>query len=163
MLEFRKFEQKDEELLVSYLNDETLMQFLSARIPQPYTKESADWWINTGSKIGVGYAIIKNGIMVGSISATPGEFEKQKTAEVGYWVGQSYWGQGIASEALKKFTQLVFEKTDCIRLYASVMEGNKASAKVLEKSGYKLEAVLAKAMYKNGDVFNELHYSKLRS
>lgn len=67
MLEFRKFEQKDEELLVSYLNDETLMQFLSARIPQPYTKESADWW------------------------------------------------QGIASEALKKFTQLFIWSADLIQ------------------------------------------------
>jgi len=41
MIEFREFEQKDEALLVSYLNDEAQTQFLSARLPQPYTNEAA--------------------------------------------------------------------------------------------------------------------------
>ncbi|HEX7764063.1 MAG TPA: GNAT family protein [Cellvibrio sp.] len=77
-------------------------------------------------------------------------------------MAKPYWGQGIASEALQKFTSLLFETTDLIRLYASVMEGNAASAVILQKSGYKLDAVLQKAIYKNGSVFNELHYSKAR-
>ncbi|MDR7088333.1 GNAT family N-acetyltransferase [Cellvibrio fibrivorans] len=161
MLELRKFEQKDEALLVSYLNDETQTHFLSARLPQPYTNEAAQWWVNTGSKIGVVYAIIHNGIFVGSISAIPGEFEKQKTAEIGYWVAKPYWGKGIASEALQKFTDFLFQNTDFIRLNASVFEGNLASANVLQKCGYKLEAVLEKAIYKNGMVFNEMLYSKI--
>lgn len=163
MLELRKFEQKDEALLVSYLNDEAQTHFLSARLPQPYTNEAAHWWVNTGSKIGVVYAIIYNGIFVGSISAIPGEFEKQKTAEIGYWVARSYWGKGIGSEALQKFTDLLFESTDFIRLNASVFEGNFGSAKVLQKCSYKLEAVLEKAIYKNGVVFNEMLYSKIRA
>jgi len=162
MLELRKFEQGDEASLVSYLNDETLTYFLSARIPQPYTNESAQWWINTGSKIGIVYAIIHDGVFAGSISAIPGEFEKQRTAEIGYWVARPYWGKGVASEALEKFTHLIFENTNFIRLYASVFEGNLASATVLEKCGYKLEAVLEKAICKNNLVFNELHYSKIR-
>lgn len=162
MIELRQFEQKDEALLVSYLNDEAQTHFLSARLPQPYTNEAAHWWVNTGSKIGVAYAIICNEIFVGSISAMPGEFEKQKTAEIGYWVAKPYWGKGIASEALQKFTHSLFVNTDFIRLNASVFEGNLASAKVLQKCGYKLEAVLEKAIYKNGVVFNELHYSKIR-
>lgn len=161
MLELRKFEQKDEALLVSYLNDETQTHFLSARLPQPYTNEAAQWWVNTGSKTGVAYAIIHNDIFVGSISAIPGEFEKQKTAEIGYWVAKPYWGKGIASEALKEFTHLLFQNTDFIRLNASVFEGNLASANVLQKCGYKLEAVLEKAIYKNGMVFNEMLYSKI--
>jgi ribosomal-protein-alanine N-acetyltransferase len=163
MIELRKFEQKDEALLISYLNDEAQTHFLSARLPQPYTKEAATWWVNTGSKIGVVYAIIHNGIFVGSISAIPGEFEKQKTAEIGYWVAKPYWGKGIASEALQKFTELLFENTDFIRLNASVFEGNFGSAKVLQKCGYKLDAVLEKAIYKNGVVFNEMLYSKIRA
>jgi [ribosomal protein S5]-alanine N-acetyltransferase len=161
MIELRKFEQKDETLLVSYLNDEAQTLFLSARLPQPYTSEAAHWWVNTGSKIGIVYAIIHNGIFVGSISAIPGEFEKQKTAEIGYWVARSYWGKGIASEALQKFTDFLFENTDFIRLNASVFEGNLGSAKVLQKCGYKLETVLEKAIYKNGVVFNEMLYSKI--
>ncbi len=163
MLELRKFESRDEELLVSYLNDEELTYFLSARIPQPYTNDSARWWVETGSSIGIVYAIIYNGILVGSISAIPGEFEKQRTAEIGYWVARPYWGKGIASSALEEFTKRVFESTNLIRLYASVFEANSASAKVLSKCGYKLEAVLQSAIYKNGNVFNELHFSQIRS
>lgn len=162
MLTLRKFETTDEDLLVSYLNDETQTRFLSARIPQPYTQESARWWVETGSNVGINYAIVSKGVFVGTIGATLGEFEKQKTAEIGYWVARTYWSQGIASAALQKFTHLLFESTDLIRLYATVMEGNVASAKVLQKSGYKLEAVLQKAIYKNGSVFNELHYSMVR-
>jgi ribosomal-protein-alanine N-acetyltransferase len=162
MLALRQFEKIDEDLLVSYLNDTAQTHFLSARIPQPYTPEAARWWVETGSKLGITRAIVSNGIFVGSIGAIPGEFEKQKTAEIGYWVARPYWGQGIASEALQKFTHLLFESTDLIRLYAAVMEGNVASATVLQKSGYKLEAVLQKAIYKNGSVFNELHYSRVR-
>ena len=163
MLELRKFDERDEELLVSYLNDETLTYFLSTRIPQPYTNESARWWINTGSSIGIVYAIIHNGVFVGSISAIPGEFEKQRTAEIGYWIGRPFWGNGIASSALEKFTGFIFENTNFNRLYASVFEGNLASAKVLTKCGYTLDAVMQKAIYKNGVVFNELHFSKIRS
>ncbi len=163
MLELRKFEARDEELLVSYLNDGELTRFLSSRIPQPYTHDSASWWVKTGSTIGTVYAIIYNEILVGSISAIPGEFEKQRTAEVGYWVARPYWGRGIASYALAEFTQRVFESTNLIRLYASVFEANVASARVLSKCGYTLDAVLQSAIYKNGSVFNELHFSQIRS
>jgi RimJ/RimL family protein N-acetyltransferase len=162
MIQLRKLISTDKDLLIAYLNDPVQTHFLSARIPQPYTAEAADWWINTGSHIGIVYAIEYQGVLAGTISALPGEFEKQKTAEIGYWVAGPYWGQGIATEALQKFTHLLFESTDLTRLYASVMEGNLASAKVLQKSGYKLEAVLQKAIYKNGLVFNELHYSRGR-
>lgn len=163
MLELRKFEARDEELLVSYLNDRELTHFLSSRIPQPYTHDSASWWVKTGSTIGTVYAIIYNGVLVGSISAIPGEFEKQRTAEIGYWVARPYWGKGIASSALAEFTQRVFESTNLIRLYASVFEANVASARVLSKCGYKLDAVLQSAIYKNDSVFNELHFSHIRS
>jgi ribosomal-protein-alanine N-acetyltransferase len=162
MLELRKFEERDEELLVSYLNDEMLTYFLSTRIPQPYTKDSARWWVNKGSTFGIVNAITYNGILVGSISAIPGEFEKQRTAEIGFWIARPFWGKGIASSALQTFIRFVFENTNLIRLYASVFEGNLASAKVLSKCGFALEAVLEKAIYKNGVIFNELHFIKIR-
>ena len=163
MIELRDFLNEDEALLVSYLNEECVTKYLSARLPQPYTKEAAAWWVSTGSKIGIAKAITKNGVLVGSISAIPGEFERQKSAEIGYWVAKPYWGKGIASEALKQFTELVFENTDLIKLYASVFGENLASAKVLAKSSFKLEAVLEKAIFKNNDIFNEHYYSKIRS
>lgn len=163
MIELREFKNEDEELLVSYLNEEAVTKYISARLPQPYMKEAAAWWVNTGSKIGIVKAITKNGVLVGSISAIVGEFERQKSAEVGYWIAQPFWGKGFASEALAEFSKTIFLNTEIVRLYAPVFEGNTASARVLEKCGFKLEAILKKAIYKNGEFYNEHHYANVRS
>ncbi len=163
MIELRDFLTEDEELLVSYLNEESVTKYLSARLPQPYTKEAAAWWVSTGSKIGIVKAITKNGLLVGSISAIIGEFERQKSAEIGYWLAKPFWGKGYASEALTEFLKTIFASTEIVRLFAPVFEGNVPSAKVLEKCGFKLEAVLEKAIYKNGIFYNEHHYVKIRS
>lgn len=163
MIELRDFLTEDKEHLVSYLNDDSVTKYLSARLPQPYTPEAADWWLSIGSKIGIVKAITHNGILVGSISAIPGEFERQKSAEIGYWIATPFWGRGFASKALAEFSDALFLKTDLVRLYAPVFEGNTASAKVLEKCGFTLEAVLEKAIYKDGLLFNEHHYANVRS
>ena len=163
MIELRDFLNEDEELLVSYLNEESVTKYLSARLPQPYTKEAAAWWVNTGSKIGIVKAITNNGVLVGSISAIVGEFERQKSAEVDYWLAKPFWGKGFASEALAEFSKAIFINTEIVKLFAPVFEGNAASAKVLEKCGFKLEAVLEKAIYKNGIFYNEHHYVNIRS
>ena len=163
MIELRDFLNEDEELLVSYLNEESVTKYLSARLPQPYTKEAAAWWVSTGSKIGIVKAITNNGVLVGSISAIVGEFERQKSAEVGYWLAKPFWGNGFASQALAEFSKTIFLNTEIVKLFAPVFEGNAASARVLEKCGFKLEAVLEKAIYKNGVFYNEHHYVNIRS
>lgn len=163
MIELREFKIEDEELLVCYLNTESVTKFISAKLPQPYTKEAAAWWVSTGSKIGIVKAITKNGELIGSISAIVGEFERQKSAEIGYWIAQPFWGQGFASQALAEFSKAIFQNTEVVRLYAPVFEGNAASARVLKKCGFKLEAILEKAIYKNGSFYNEHHYALIRS
>ena len=163
MIGLREFKHEDEELLVTYLNESSVTKFMSAKVPVPYTKEAAVWWINVGSKIGIVNAITKDGVLVGSISAMTGDFERQKSAEIGFWIAQPFWGQGITAQALTSFSANLFQTTDIVRLYASVFEGNTASARVLEKCGFKLEAILEKAIYKNGELFNELHYARIHS
>ena len=163
MIELRNFISEDEDLLVSYLNEESVTEYISARLPQPYTKEAAAWWISTGSTIGIVKAIANNGVLVGSISAIVGEFERQKSAEIGYWLAKPFWGQGFASQALAEFSKTIFQNTDIVRLYAPVFEGNVASARVLEKCGFKLEAILEKAIYKNDKFYNEHHYTYIHS
>jgi ribosomal-protein-alanine N-acetyltransferase len=145
------------------LNEADVTKYISARLPQPYTKEAAAWWVSTGSKMGIVKAITNNGVLMGSISAIVGEFERQKTAEIGYWLAKPFWGNGFASQALAEFSKALFLNTEIERLYAPVFEGNTASARVLEKCGFKLEAILEKAIYKNGEFYNELHYANVRS
>jgi ribosomal-protein-alanine N-acetyltransferase len=161
MIDLRAFQQGDEALLVSYLNNKALTKYISSILPQPYTKETANWWVETGCKIGYVKAITCNGELVGSIGAIAGEFERQKSAEVGYWIAEPYWGRGIASQALEGFCQFLISNTELVRLYAPVFEGNQASTRVLERCGFTLEATLEKAIYKDNQFYNELLYARI--
>jgi RimJ/RimL family protein N-acetyltransferase len=84
-----------------------------------------------------------------------------KVAEVGYWIGQAHWGKGIATEALRCLSRYAFETFDLVRLQAPVFEWNRASARVAEKAGYKLEGRLRESVFKNGRVADSFMYALL--
>lgn len=163
MITLRAFQTSDKPALVEYLNNTNVAKYLSARIPQPYTIDDADWWIETGSKIGFTRAIAYEDILIGSIAALPGEFERERSAEIGFWLAEPYWGKGLASSAVDIFSAYIFNHTKILRLHASVFSSNKESMRVLEKCGYKLEGIFEKALFKKGQFFNEHYYSKLSS
>jgi len=100
---------------------------------------------------------------VGCISANVGEFEYSRSAELGYWVAREYWNKGIASEAIKLFTDSIFSSTDITRLFVSVVAENAASLRVLEKNAYTNEGTHRQASFKNGRHFDEHCLAKLRS
>lgn len=162
MIQLRSFLPEDEALLVRYLNDPLTVQFLSERIPQPYTNNDARGWIETGSQIHLSRAIIADGELVGSIGTIPGALEQRYSAEIGYWIAREHWGKGYASQALQMMTDYVFEHTDWVRLVGTVFAPNTASAKVLEHCGYELEARLRKSVFKNGVFYDTLIYTRLR-
>ncbi len=148
-------------LLINYLNNPEVVRFLSSKIPTPYTIDDARWWIETGSKAGHTFAIELSGHFVGCIGAVAGEFEYSKSAEVGYWLAQEYWGQAIVSQAIALLIEKIQQSNDIVRLHAVVFEGNTRSAKVLEKVGFAQEGCLHKAIYKQGDFHNALVYGKV--
>jgi len=159
----RDFCENDIESLVLFLNNENVTKFLTSRIPQPYSFDDAKWWVNTGSKEGFTKAIEVNRKFVGTIRVTAGQFESNRSAEIGYWLEENSWGKGIATEAVMEMTEYVFTKTNIVRLYAPVFSPNKASMRVLEKCGYQLEGILKMAIFKN-DVFLDEHlYAKVSS
>ena len=81
-----------------------------------------------------------------------------RSAEIGFWLGEQYWGRGIATEAEKAFTEYVFDTFDVCRIFARVFEWNPASARVLEKCGYTLEGLLRKSVTKDGRTIDEMIY-----
>ncbi|MGB5228245.1 MAG: GNAT family protein, partial [Eudoraea sp.] len=85
----------------------------------------------------------------------------RKSAEIGYWIGEPYWGKGIATKAIKLITKYGFEDLKLVRIYAGVFEFNMVSMKVLENNGYKKEGVFKKAVFKNSNFFDEHRYFKL--
>ncbi|CAI3802106.1 GNAT family N-acetyltransferase [Rheinheimera sp. MM224] len=164
MIELRELKSDDREWLVRYLNNEQLVRYLASRIPQPYRFEDASWWVEVGSKEGAFVrAISFNGAFCGVIGVYTKEAEYAHVAELGYWVAQEYWNQGIASKAVADFTKLVFATTGIQRIYAVVSAPNKASIQVMHKAGYSLEGILKQAVQKQGQFYDEHLFAKIRS
>ncbi|WP_404343047.1 GNAT family N-acetyltransferase [Pseudoalteromonas mariniglutinosa] len=161
MVTLRAFTQSDTDLLIDYLNNPSLVRFLSPKIPFPYTETDANWWINQGNKTGITRAIDVDGVFVGCIGALPGEFEYCKSAELGYWLAQDYWGQGIICIAISLLIDELKMTTDIVRLHAVVFAGNQQSSKVLTKTGFSYEGTRVKAIYKNAEFYDALLYGKL--
>src|SRR5207249_11882042 len=81
------------------------------------------------------------------------------SAEIGYWLGERFWGRGIATEALAAMTRHAIETHELTRVYAVPFAWNTASCRVLEKAGYVLEARLRRSAIKDGQVVDQLQYA----
>jgi RimJ/RimL family protein N-acetyltransferase len=154
----------DEASLVRHANNRRVWRNLS-RLPHPYTREDADAWIATASvrSPAVDFAIVVDGEAVGGIGVELGRDVFIRSAEIGYWLGEAYWGRGIATEALRAMTEYAFATFDLCRLQAGVFEWNPASMRVLEKAGYTLEARHRKNVTKDGETIDRLVYALVRA
>lgn len=162
-MKLREFVQDDIQSIVKHASNFNVSRYLTSKFPYPYKKEDAEWWINVGSKIGLHKAIDLDGECIGGIGITFGQDEHQYTSLIGYWLGESHWGKGIATKALSIMTDEAFSQSGIKRLYAPVYSPNKASMRVLEKCGYVLEGVFIKSVYKNDSFMDEHIYAKLNS
>jgi [ribosomal protein S5]-alanine N-acetyltransferase len=162
----RPWRAGDREALAQAANDYEVWRNLTDRFPHPYTVEEADEWIARcllEDQPPRNFAIVLANQAVGGIGLElPGD-EKRHMANLGYWLARRLWNQGIATAALRSFTNYAFEVFDLQRLQASVFAWNPASARVLEKCGYHLEGRMRDAVLKGGAVTDELVYGLLRS
>ncbi|MBE1298898.1 MAG: GNAT family N-acetyltransferase [Alteromonadaceae bacterium] len=159
----RTFKQEDATRLQQILNDADMVKFLSSRIPFPYTSEDATWWINEGSHNGFVRAIDIDGKLVGCVGVTPGIFEYSHCGEIGYWLAKDYWGNGIMTKAVNQLVEFIFTQTDISRLFAVVFSANRNSQNLLKRCGFEREAILKKAICKNGVYYDNHQYVKLKS
>ena len=138
-------------------------------IPYPYTEGDADWWLSRRMEAMRGqlnettFAIREGGgKLIGSIGAegfSPGLSHK---AEIGYWLAKPFWGQGVMTETVRAFVDYALTELELLRLTAHVFEGNVASARVLEKNGFKLEGKLRKHFIKDGEFIDARLYGLLK-
>jgi len=103
-----------------------------------------------------------DGAAVGSVGIELGTDVFRRSAEIGYWLGEPFWGRGIATEALRAMTEYAFAHFDICRLEAGVFGWNPASARVLEKAGYTLEGRARNAVVKDGRTTDRLLYGLVR-
>jgi len=160
----REWRPGDVESLARHANNVKVSRNLHDAFPHPYTRADAETWIKQTASVPAGtvLAIVVDGKAVGGIGIHPGTDVHRRTAAIGYWLGEAYWGRGIVTEALRAMTEHVFATFDFERLEAFVFEWNPASARVLEKAGYTREAVLRKRVTKEGRTVDCLLYARLR-
>ena len=128
--------------------------YLSDRLPYPYTEADADWWLGmvaeNDGKEGVWRAIVVDGLIVGSISVERLANVQRNAGSIGYMVLTPFWSQGIGTEAVRQICGIAFRELALERIIGEVFPENLASARVLEKNGFRLEETKAEAIVKGG-------------
>jgi RimJ/RimL family protein N-acetyltransferase len=105
------------------------------------------------------FAIAVDDEAVGGIGFTVLTDVERVSAEIGYWLGELYWGRGFVTEALVAITRYAIDTCGLTRVYALPFASNRASCRVLEKAGYTLEARLRRSAIKDGQIVDQLQYS----
>ncbi|WP_031527572.1 GNAT family N-acetyltransferase [Dyadobacter crusticola] len=163
-IELRLFQRSMASDLARLADNPKVSAHVRDNFPYPYTIADAHYWIDMCSNVNSNAfqrAVFVEGEFAGGIGVVRQEDIYRNNAEIGYWLGEPFWGRNIMTAALREMTAWIFENTSITRLFAGVFESNAASMRVLEKAGYELEAVHRKAIIKNGQVLDEHLYVKL--
>lgn len=162
--QLRPWQKSDVNSLVKYANNWKIAQNLTNKFPHPYTKEAGLRFIEfaTNSDPIHIFAIDMEGEACGGIGLHPQDDIFIKNAELGYWLGEPFWGRGIITQAVKDIVALGFQILDIDRIFARPFGSNIASQKVLEKAGFVLEGRFDKTIWKNGQYEDELVYAVRR-
>jgi [ribosomal protein S5]-alanine N-acetyltransferase len=165
-IHLRAWKPGDEEELVGIANNRKIWRNMTDRFPHPYTLRDAAAWIEISKERPQDqrhFAILLDRSIVGGTGFGRLDDLCTKTAEIGYWVAEPWWGLGIAPRALAMATEIAFRDFDFERLQANVLEWNLRSCRVLEKAGYQLEARLKRQAFKDGQVCDQWMYALLRT
>ena len=156
----RKWEKSDLDSLVKYANNWEIGKNLTDKFPFPYTREAGKQFIsyasNTANHI---FAIDINGEACGGIGIHPQIDIHAKNAELGYWLAEPFWSNGIMTTAIKEIVAYGFKHLTIERIFARPFGSNIASQKVLEKTGFILEARLKNTIWKKDRYEDELIYA----
>jgi [ribosomal protein S5]-alanine N-acetyltransferase len=159
----REWQPGDEQALVKYANNRKIWLNVRDQFPHPYTLDDAKWWIShAAEKPGTNFAVINGSEAIGGIGLVLQDDIYRRSAEIGYWLGEPFWGRGIATVVLGAMSKHAFASFDLVRLYATVFEWNPASRRVLEKNGFQLEGILRNSITKDGQTIDSFLYSLLR-
>lgn len=154
----------DLDSLVRHGNNLNVSQNMSDYFVYPYTRESAETYLARATKDDPtrSFAIVIEGEAAGGIGVHPQTDIHCKNAELGFWLSEMYWGRGIITAAIPQMLDYGFRTHDITRIYATVFGRNKASQRVLEKTGFVLEARIDQILFKNGAFEDQLIYAVRR-
>ncbi|MFH1522519.1 MAG: GNAT family N-acetyltransferase [Patescibacteria group bacterium] len=162
----RPYTVKDRDALVENLNNKKVSRYLS-RVLYPYNKKNAREWLakilKEKRKITpkfLSFAIEIDEKLAGGISFK--QMMIGHKAELGYWLGEKYWGRGIMTKVVKEITKYGFKNLKLRRIYSYVPLPNIASKRVLEKAGFELEGILKKHSKKESKIYDAYFLAKVK-
>lgn len=162
----RDWKMEDASDLAEALNNKKILDNLRDGLPYPYLENDArdfiEAMLNANKNTTYAFSITVEDKAVGSIGVFRKENIHSKTAEMGYYISERYWGKGIGTSAVKQVSKYIFEHTDIIRIFAEPFAHNAASCSILEKSGFACEGILRKNAVKNGNVLDMKMYSIIK-
>lgn len=166
IVKIRKWRIEDAADLASVLSNKKVQDNLRDGLPYPYREQDGKEFIlamlSADENDTFAFAITVNEKVIGSIGAFRQTNIHSKTAELGYYIAEEYWGKGIMTEAVKQLCSYVFSNSDMIRIYAEPFAYNIGSQRVLEKAGFQYEGTLRRNAVKNGKVLDMKMYALIR-
>ena len=157
----RPWNISDLDNLVKYANNWNIAKNMTDQFPYPYSEKDGKAFIEMATKdnpIHI-FAIDVDGQAVGGIGIHPQGDIHRKNAELGYWLAEPFWGQGIISNAIKPIVDFAFETYAINRVFARPFGTNIASQKVLEKNNFVLEGKFKQVLIKDHSLLDELVYA----
>jgi RimJ/RimL family protein N-acetyltransferase len=161
----RQLRRSDAPGLDKVLRDGKATRWLPPRVRRESGREFVDRVLREQRQSrGLCFAIVPNGSSeaVGQIRLFDWS-PLQRHAEVGYWIRRSCWGRGFGTEALRLICREGFRRWHLHRIVANVVAPNVASARLLEKVGFRHEGTSRSAARIAHTWVNELDYALLRA
>ena len=155
-LKLRKIEVEDIPALVKYADNKKISDNI-INIPHPYREPDAAFrlgYVMKGFKersrfvFAIEHKALNH--LIGEISL---HLERDKAAQLGYWIGEPFWGKGYAKEAVEAIAKFGFETLELGRIYAECHEENIASHKVVEANGFNSKRSAGMVRY-----YEKVHY-----
>lgn len=160
----RTYHPDDAPSLAANGNNRRIWVNLRDRFPHPFTAEGGRMYINYCIEADEpSFAIEVDGQAIGGISLHLGQDVERIGAELGYWIGEPYWGRGIATAAIKLIVDYGFRERALLRIWAVPFATNLASCRALEKNGFTREGTLRSSAIKDGKVCDQHMYSRIRA
>jgi ribosomal-protein-alanine N-acetyltransferase len=157
----RSWAEADAPAVARHADNRAIWRNLRDAFPHPYHPAHAEAFIRAARAADpeTAFAIEVDGEAAGGVGLKLGTDVERVGAEIGYWLGEAFWGRGITTEAVRAVTGYAVERFGLTRVFALPFAWNDASCRVLEKAGFALEGRLRRSALKDGEVVDQLLYA----